>query len=122
VKLPDPLKTPSAYSLDPGSLIRLTAPNTLVGRKPCRTLRDFMDALKISVPKIQIVVSRKNYFQVYIKTLTGKTITVEVSPENTVAVMKAKIDDKEGLAPEHQRLIFTGKELNDGRLANDCVA
>ena len=57
--------------------------------------------------------------QVFLRTLTGKNITMEVDANDSIQMVKQKIQDKEGVPSNEQRLIFAGKNLDDARLLKD---
>ena len=56
---------------------------------------------------------------IFMKTLTGKTITLEVKPDDTIYQLKVKVQDKEGIPPDQQKLIYNGKQLEEGRILLD---
>ncbi|KAL5470837.1 hypothetical protein EMCRGX_G028873 [Ephydatia muelleri] len=75
--------------------------------------------IEFSPTSIRVHQKSREKMQIFVRTLTGKTIALEVSPNDTIGNVKVKIQDKENIPSYQQRLVFDNKQLEDDKTLND---
>jgi hypothetical protein len=102
-------------SLDGGDFLQDKAPLSTCNIPPYARVQIHAPSLSAieAEPSAKPLSAESNLFQVFVKTLNGRTITVWVGPLSTVKELKIKVKEKDGLGEDDQRLLFGGKELRD---------
>ena len=85
-------------------------------RYKLKIFADYQIGQKITIELHEI---SKNGFQIYVKTLTGKTLTLNMESTEIIEDLKTKIYIKEGIPPDQQRIMFEGRQLEDNRTIGD---